>query len=109
MHALIDSDFERDSKLSDGEILNIPEIFRSSVQIDQSLYHAYVDNELSIVTCSFFKISNIGCMICDFKHVGLSVVFLFQSNLSSKGDSQMERDFRLVENEGLFQEYLEMG
>ena len=35
-------------------------------------------------------------------------VFL-QSHLSSIGGSQIEQDYKLVENEGLFQEYLEMG
>ena len=34
---------------------------------------------------------------------------LFQSKLSTIGESRMEMDYRLVENEGLFQEYLEMG
>jgi hypothetical protein len=29
--------------------------------------------------------------------------------LKSIGGSQMEQDYKLVENEGLFQEYLEMG
>jgi hypothetical protein len=32
-----------------------------------------------------------------------------QSKLKSIGGSQMEQDYKLVENEGLFQEYLEMG
>ncbi len=32
-----------------------------------------------------------------------------QSKLSEIGESRMECDYRLVENEGLFQEYLEMG
>jgi hypothetical protein len=36
-------------------------------------------------------------------------VFTFQSHLSSIGGSQIEQDYKLVENEGLFQEYLEMG
>ena len=31
-----------------------------------------------------------------------------KSNLDNIGDSRMEQDFRLAENEGLFQEYLEM-
>jgi len=34
---------------------------------------------------------------------------IFQSKLSTIGESRMEMDYRLVENEGLFQEYLEMG
>ena len=34
---------------------------------------------------------------------------LFQSNLSNIGASQMEEDYKLVENDGLFQEYLEMS
>jgi len=38
-----------------------------------------------------------------------SLLFLFQSMLKSIGGSQMEQDYKLVENEGLFQEYLEMG
>ena len=33
----------------------------------------------------------------------------FQSSLREIGESRMECDYRLVENEGLFQEYLEMG
>jgi hypothetical protein len=37
------------------------------------------------------------------------LIFLFQSMLKSIGGSQMEQDYKLVENEGLFQEYLEMG
>jgi hypothetical protein len=36
-------------------------------------------------------------------------VFTFQSHLGSIGGSQIEQDYKLVENEGLFQEYLEMG
>ena len=32
-----------------------------------------------------------------------------QSGLSRVGGSQTEQDYKLVENEGLFQEYLEMG
>jgi len=32
-----------------------------------------------------------------------------QSKLNTIGESRMEMDYRLVENEGLFQEYLEMG
>ena len=32
-----------------------------------------------------------------------------QSHLSSFGGSQIEHDYRLVDNESLFQEYLEMG
>ena len=35
--------------------------------------------------------------------------FSSQSQLSHIGESRMEMDYRLVENEGLFQEYLEMG
>lgn len=35
-------------------------------------------------------------------------VFL-QSHLSSIGGSQIEQDYKLVENEGLFEEYLEMS
>ena len=35
--------------------------------------------------------------------------FLLQSNLSNIGASQMEEDYKLVENDGLFQEYLEMS
>ena len=34
---------------------------------------------------------------------------LLQSNLSNIGASQMEEDYKLVENDGLFQEYLEMS
>ena len=34
---------------------------------------------------------------------------LFKSKLARIGGSQMEQDYKLVENEGLFQEYLEMG
>ena len=33
----------------------------------------------------------------------------FQSKLQEIGESRMECDYKLVENEGLFQEYLEMG
>jgi hypothetical protein len=33
----------------------------------------------------------------------------FQSKLAHIGESRMEMDYKLVENEGLFQEYLEMG
>ena len=36
-------------------------------------------------------------------------VKFFQSKLENIGESRMEMDYRLVENEGLFQEYLEMG
>ena len=32
-----------------------------------------------------------------------------KANLASMGASQMEEDYKLVENDGLFQEYLEMG
>ena len=32
-----------------------------------------------------------------------------QSKLAHIGESRMEMDYKLVENEGLFQEYLEMG
>ena len=35
--------------------------------------------------------------------------FFFQSKLAHIGESRMEMDYKLVENEGLFQEYLEMG
>ena len=42
--------------------------------------------------------------------VGLILWFVYsQSALSSSGASQIEQDYLLVENEGLFQEYLEMG
>ena len=34
---------------------------------------------------------------------------LFKAKLSDIGTSRMECDYKLVENEGLFQEYLEMG
>ena len=38
------------------------------------------------------------------------ISFLFlQSKLAHIGESRMEMDYKLVENEGLFQEYLEMG
>ena len=37
------------------------------------------------------------------------IEFFFQSKLSHIGESRMEMDYKLVENEGLFQEYLEMG
>ena len=38
------------------------------------------------------------------------IFFLFlQSKLAHIGESRMEMDYKLVENEGLFQEYLEMG
>ena len=36
-------------------------------------------------------------------------VYIFQSKLSNIGSSQMEEDFKLVSDEGLFQEYLEMS
>ena len=35
--------------------------------------------------------------------------FYVQSNLANIGASQMEEDYKLVGNEGLFQEYLEMS
>ena len=35
--------------------------------------------------------------------------FLLKAKLSEIGASRMECDYKLVENEGLFQEYLEMG
>ena len=34
---------------------------------------------------------------------------LLKAKLSEIGESRMECDYKLVENEGLFQEYLEMG
>ena len=34
---------------------------------------------------------------------------IYQSNLANIGASQMEEDYKLVSNEGLFQEYLEMS
>ena len=39
----------------------------------------------------------------------VSLFSFLQSQLSHIGESRMEMDYRLVENEGLFQEYLEMG
>ena len=39
------------------------------------------------------------------KYVGL----LLQANLGGLNGKQVEEDYKLVENEGLFQEYLEMG
>ena len=38
----------------------------------------------------------------------LKILLYFQSTLSSEGSTQIEEDYRLVDNEGLFQEYLEM-
>lgn len=35
--------------------------------------------------------------------------YFLQSNLANIGASQMEEDYKLVSNEGLFQEYLEMS
>ena len=35
--------------------------------------------------------------------------YIFQSALKEIGVSRIECDYKLVENEGLFQEYLEMG
>ena len=37
------------------------------------------------------------------------IFFSLQSKLAHIGESRMEMDYKLVENEGLFQEYLEMG
>ena len=37
------------------------------------------------------------------------IFILIQSNLANIGASQMEEDYKLVSNEGLFQEYLEMS
>ena len=39
----------------------------------------------------------------------IKLIFYFQSHLSSIGGSQIEQDYKLVENEGLFEEYLEMS
>ena len=42
--------------------------------------------------------------------INFSLIYLLlQSNLSNIGASQMEEDYKLVENDGLFQEYLEMS
>ena len=37
------------------------------------------------------------------------ILLNLQSKLTHIGESRMEMDYKLVENEGLFQEYLEMG
>ena len=42
-------------------------------------------------------------------NVNFSLFRYLQSQLSHIGESRMEKDFKLCENEGLFQEYLEMG
>ena len=39
----------------------------------------------------------------------LRFLYFSQSKLAHIGESRMEMDYKLVENEGLFQEYLEMG
>ena len=43
-----------------------------------------------------------------FHFPGFDKFLQFQSKLSSSGNNQIEEDYRLVDNEGLFQEYLEM-
>ena len=51
-------------------------------------------------------------IITDFKYILIrfkNVFIYFQSKLAHIGESRMEKDYKLVENEGLFQEYLEMG
>ena len=48
-----------------------------------------------------FKAERVFLLIIIFSH--------FQSSLREIGESRMECDYKLVENEGLFQEYLEMG
>ena len=35
--------------------------------------------------------------------------YILQANLGGLNGKQVEEDYKLVENEGLFQEYLEMG
>ena len=46
-------------------------------------------------------------------HFGVKIVWtcdlLLQANLGGLNGKQVEEDYKLVENEGLFQEYLEMG
>ena len=44
-----------------------------------------------------------------FGSLYLKIFNLVQSNLANIGASQMEEDYKLVSNEGLFQEYLEMS
>ena len=46
-------------------------------------------------------------------HFGVKIVWTcdlsLQANLGGLNGKQVEEDYKLVENEGLFQEYLEMG
>lgn len=60
---------------------------------------------------SLYQFSDARCKVLFYglKYCFTNCCFLFQSNLKYVAESRMEEDYKLVENEGLFQEYLEMG
>ena len=64
-------------------------------------------------TCNIIiKVSSIFNTVFPYHYMKLIPFLHFsflQSQLSHIGESRMEKDFKLCENEGLFQEYLEMG